>query len=102
MNSSITFAQFDAAMQELGFRIEAVKGSHVNYWHDGWDKPYMTQFHKPKDLVPVTLSWPARESNCNTSASPPATSSTKYSKARPRSVFSRVPLRGEGRGEGLL
>lgn len=52
MNSSITFAQFDAAMEELGFRIEPVKGSHVNYWHDGWDKPYMTQSHKPKDLVP--------------------------------------------------
>ena len=55
MNSPITFAQFDASMQELGFRKEVIKGSHVNYWHDQWDKPYMTMLHKPKDLVPNYL-----------------------------------------------
>ena len=39
-------------MQELGFRIEVIKGSHANHWHEGWDRPSMTQAHKLKDLVP--------------------------------------------------
>ncbi len=52
MTERITFAQFDAAMEELGFRKEVVKGSHVNYWHAGWSDPYMTRLHKSNDIVP--------------------------------------------------
>jgi predicted RNA binding protein YcfA (HicA-like mRNA interferase family) len=55
MNSEITFGQLDAVLEELGFRKEVIKGSHVNYWHAGWETPIMVRLHKPRELIPHYL-----------------------------------------------
>ena len=53
MLSNITFAQFDAILEELGFRKQVIRGSHVNYWHEELKSPLLIRLHRPKDRVPT-------------------------------------------------
>lgn len=53
MNKHMTFARFDAILEELGFRKTVIPGSHVNYYHDKTDTLQMIRLHEPDDLVPA-------------------------------------------------
>ena len=52
MNKRVKFAQLDAVLEELGFRMLVVSGLHVNYRHPDLEKPIMLRLHKPRDYVP--------------------------------------------------
>ena len=51
MNNRITFAQFDAVLEELGFSKTVIPTSHVNYRHEASDTQLMVRLHKPADFV---------------------------------------------------
>lgn len=52
MTKRIYFAQFDAFMASVGFRITVVPRSHVNYYHEESDTLLPIRLHKPTDFVP--------------------------------------------------
>ena len=52
MSKRVTFAQFDAILEELGFRKSVVTESHVNYRRAAGDTPLMVRLHKPNEFVP--------------------------------------------------
>lgn len=52
MNNRITFAQFDAVLDELGFQQIVVPGSHVTYRHPPTGAILMVRLHSPSDFVP--------------------------------------------------
>src|SRR5437773_818963 len=52
MNNRITFARFDAVLEELGFKKTVIPTSHVNYRHEASDTLLMIRLHQPDDFVP--------------------------------------------------
>jgi predicted RNA binding protein YcfA (HicA-like mRNA interferase family) len=49
----VTFAQFDAILEQLGFEKTVIPGSHLNYKHPKSGAFLLAQIHKPSDLVPT-------------------------------------------------
>jgi predicted RNA binding protein YcfA (HicA-like mRNA interferase family) len=60
VTSRVTFAQFDAVLEQLGFKKTIVRGSHVNYEHANTGAFLLAQIHKPNDLVPTYVLFGAR------------------------------------------
>lgn len=52
MNKRVKFAQLDAVLEEMGFRMSVVSGLHVSYRHPALQKPILLRVHKPRDFVP--------------------------------------------------
>jgi len=49
----VTFAQFNAILEQLGFQKTVIPGSHVNYNHPETGAFLLIQLHKASDLVPT-------------------------------------------------
>ncbi len=60
VSNRVTFAQFDAVLDQLGFKKTVIRGSHVNYDHPETGVFLMAQLHKPSDLVPSYVLFGAR------------------------------------------
>jgi predicted RNase H-like HicB family nuclease len=52
LSKRIRFAEFDAFMKGVGFRIKVIRGSHVDYYHAPSDSLLKIRLHKSNEFVP--------------------------------------------------
>ncbi len=59
-NNSITYAQFEAVLAELGFRKKVIPNDCVAYDHKPSKTLLVAPLHKPQDIVPWNVIASAR------------------------------------------